>query len=1127
MQGRRGASSPFKGIKTPPHSPRAEERRPFSETHPPLSRASSGEARAKAQKLLDDRQISVRPAPRGLSVPAGANRRFDLVSALERLTTLVRTGLLVGEFARGLQDRVSGAIRMKAGCDPDELAGISETLEAEGEQACAFQLRAALAMNASAVDDRFMANLGALMRLEPNAGPGLGEPMREALVVHCRTLRALLSRNALPCFGDLGYVGSLDEPFHTLNRIIVWLERRWMLSDPMSMNDKVGLHTQHIEPDTPLSARRRTFSSSDGFDLRKLTLRVSNGRQWSGRTGWLLDSSLEQAFTALLDKRLVTCLRTVDDDVDSEILGFTLQPGCDSDTVANVAAALVNTEPALAMLLWAAWAMNETRADNEFMAAIRSVLELKRQIEMPPPSLWKILGQLLTHALALKVLGRASAPELLLDLCEPLYGCSVLRGGDLLGAMSTRTREVADRIVAALGGDEPASPRLGFSLWGPGASHDVETVASDFDRTGQPGLALQLLSVHITQLATLAEADLPCVHLATGIAASIDLLDGPAMQAMRLLLLHGRLLRHCGMVAGPQCDEALASMEASLIEQVLVSTGGTTDLLPIGTLDGVCCVLGALADVPHSDTQRRQIVQAAACLAAVDSGPGRRRVERSMRWAARAGGWTDLPDAKGFAVLSEQHRERLIKQLRLPLRQHGIAWNRGKFTVSSGTHPWTPSCCKSAVTMAHVRLCRPGRTSAAGEASALIQLLHCEIDLHDIASRASLLALGLRCAATDPKVLDEALCAVLDALVAQDGVLRTMLEGDVSDLPVVICTLALQARWLQDQVRRKGIRNIVDSAEFAATMASGSAPCLLDEALARIGADPLSLQRKATRRLLRRMLTPSARRGSMKALARPMLSQTLRDSSLHGAALIEGLLLLGRTERQSFVEPVMTAVMNALIDDGTGAKRAHLQALKSLLGQPIAMTWSRLSTQGPPGFVMAVPNLLATWLGTGVADLDAPGRLPEQLAAVLRQQRRSRGSEWRDSVEGLVFAIRVAVRASAGLSDEMLDAVGTPTPKRGSSTFGRSELFAHASLLACRDLLKAPVPPVADATQIELLACLMRAALALDMEDPFPCRDHLQWAAQCESKVEPGLLPARWFSEMRAKLHTGLQALTA
>ncbi|WP_457337619.1 hypothetical protein [Rhizobacter sp. P5_C2] len=1192
MEEQRGGGSPLRGIKTPPYSPRVDTARPFPRTHRPLSRSSSDKARAEARQLLAERQLSPRPPHTGLSAPAPVpvHDGLDLASALERLTNLVRQGLLVGEFVRDSQRRASGAMQMKAGCDPGELARIAEVLEAEGVHDCAFQLRAALVMNATAADDDFMPNLSALVRLEPSAGAGLSEPAREALVAHLRTLRVLLSRNVFPRFGDLGYVGSLDStggpgdsaslqvdeviveaPFDRLNFVIVLLEVRWMLPDPMSMHDKVGELMQQLEP--PKSARRRTFSRSGNFDLEKLTERVSNGRQWSGRTGWLLDSGLEQAFTALLDKRLVTCERAVDGDADSEILGFTLQPGCNSDTVADVAAALERIQPGLALLLWAAWAMNETMADGGFIAAITTVLDLKQKIEMPPLSLWAILGQLSTHARALLTLDRALEPDRVLLVSAPLHECSFLEGDELLEAVSKRACEVAELIRVEPRDQEPKGLRsaaiesliawgvspsdsrtvvadvgaldalarlfslqsfgsrvkqwvgddkhgfVGFSPWQLGTSRDVLTVAAAFARAGRTGLALQLLAVHLTQLRMLADDDLPCVVFAMKIARKTDLLNRPAMRAMRAILLHGRLLKHCDLVADLQCGKALATLETSLIEAVLVGTGSTGDMLPIGTIDGVCDLLDGLAGQIHSDRQLQKIVQAAACLAAVDTGPGRRRIERSLQ---RAGGGDLLPDAKRFATLCEEHQNQVIAQLRMPLKDQGVQWKQGRFVEPSGsTLLWTSPSCMSAVTITHVRLCRPGRTSTASDASSLIKFLHPKIDASDIAPRAALLALGLRCSAAGPHRTDEALGAVLDQLLGDDKVREAMLEGDVSDLPVVMSKL-IQAHWFTTDVRKKGLGHIVDSAEFATAMASGSAPCLLDEALAQIGADPMLLRGKRTRRLLRRMITPRACRGSLKAMVRPTLLQTLSDRSPRGAALIEALLLLNHDARKSLVDAVMKDVQA----NCEGVDLGDPKALTAALSHPITAMWSWRSGQSPPAFVMATPSLLSTWIGTGVADAGEPEKLLENLAAVLRQQRKDQGSEWRDSAAGLVFAARVALRASEGIGDDVLDAIVSPTSTRGSRKYGRSELFAHASLLACQWVLKRRLIPVEDTAQVALLARLMCAALALDMNDPAPGLDHLAWVEAHAGKVEQGLLAPKWFSDLRAKLHTELHALT-
>ena len=43
---------------------------------------------------------------------------------------------------------------------------------------------------------------------------------------------------------------------------------------------------------------------------------------------------------------------------------------------------------------------------------------------------------------------------------------------------------------------------------------------------------------------------------------------------------------------------------------IIVSTGSARDMLPVGTLDGVCHLLDGLAGGVHSDAQRQQIVLA-------------------------------------------------------------------------------------------------------------------------------------------------------------------------------------------------------------------------------------------------------------------------------------------------------------------------------------------------------------------------------------------------------------------------------------------------------------------------------------------------------------------------------------
>lgn len=1193
MEAQRGGGSPFRRSRTPQPSPRADAK-PFSETRLGRSRADSDEALAGARQLLETQRPSLRtlrrPSASEPSLREPDSESLDLSSALGRLTTLVIAGSIAGRIKRNAQGRVVAAFRMKTGCDPGELTRIAQALESGGECVCAFQLRVALMLDARAVDTNFMANLNAFIGLLPTAEGTMSHRSREELLAHCRSLRVLASREKFERFGDLGYLGnpgflgSLSaeearpgEPFDALNDVIVSLERRWMLCDPVSMGSSVDMRLEQIALDAPpKSSRRRTFSQSDGFDLRKLTGRVGNGRRWSGRTGWLLDSRLEQAFTALLDNGSVICDRAADGEGEgeSEIIGFTLKPGCHSDTVANVATALEKTEPVLALLLWAAWAMNETCVEKEFLEAIASVLKLKGRIDMPSLSLWRILGELSTHVRALLTLEAAPDPDQVLLVTAPLHDCNFLAGDELLEAVRKRSCAVTERALAeqqpgglrataiagmAAWGISPSdshamladggtldslvrlfslhspwsNPKqwvgddkhgfLDFSLCKPGTSHDVLTVASAFERAGLPGFALQLLAAHLTEMVELTGADLPCVALATKIASKTDLLNGLAMRAARAILLHARLIRQCELFADAQCGDALATLEENLIGAVVVSTGGTREMLPIGTIDGVCHILDGLAGRASSEEQGQKIGQAAACLAAVDSGPGRRRIERSLQRATIQGAGGALPSVKRFAALCEAHQGSVIAQLRVPLTQQGIQWRQGKFVEpDDSSFSWKPLSCMSALTIAHVRLCRPGFTATAGDASSLIKLLHPRIAASDTSLRAALLALALRCSAARPDLRDEALDAVVDDLLAGDAVRDAMLEGDVSDLPVVLCTL-VQAHWFTTDVRKKVFKHIVDSAEFAVVMASGSAPCMLDEALAQIGTDPMSLRRTRTRRLLRQMITPRACRGSLRAMARPMLLQTLNDRSPRGLALIEALCLLDHGLRKPLVDQVMAHLnaRNKEVDLG------DLTALATTLGQPISSTWSRRSGQRPPGFVTAAPSLFATWLGTGVADAGKPANLLQSLAAVLRHRRDASGSEWRDSAAGLVFAIRVALRASAGVADDVLDAVVTAAVSRGSRKYGRSELFAHASLLACRWVLAGRSMPMDDSSQVALLARLMCAALALDMKDPAPCADHLAWVDAHVGKVEPGLLDATWFSDMRAKLHIGLQALTA
>ena len=986
---------------------------------------------------------------------------------------------------------------------------------------------------------------------------------------------------------------------------------------------KTPPHSPRVDEVRPCSRTHRPLSRSSSDKVRAEARQLLAERQLTlhdkvgefvqrleaptGRTGRLLDSQpqLERAFTALLDNRLLTCERAVADDVDSEILGFTLQRGCDSGTVADVAAALEKTQPRLALLLWAAWAMNETSADGEFVAAITTVLELKQRIEMPSRSLSKILSQLSTHVLALLELGRASEAEQVL-VSDPLHDCNLLEGGELREAVETRSDEVRELIRTELGNQEWRGLRsaaieslaawgvslwdswtvvadgdaldalvrlfslqslgsrvkqwvgddehgfLGFSLWQLGTSHDVLTVAAAFKRADRSGLALLLLAAHLTQLHVLAEDDLPCVALAIEIASTTDLPNGLAMRAVRSILLHGRLLRQCDLFAGPPCDTALEGLEKCLTESVLAGTGGTRDMLPIGTIDGVCHLLDGLTGRRRPDEQRQKIVQAAARLAAVDSGPGRRRIERSLkRAAAFIGKWADLPDEKRFAALCEEHRMRVIAQLRVLLKRQHIQWKKGKFVAPDDkAFSWSPLSCMSAVAIAHVRLCRPGpgRHSAASEASTLIKLLHPQTDVSDIALRAALLALGLRCSAAGLGVKDETLGSVLDELLADDKVREAMLEGDVSDLPVVMCTL-LQASWFTTDARKTGFDHIVDSAAFAAVMAGGSAPRLLDEALGLIGANPMLLPAWTTRHLLRRMITPRACRGSLKALVRPTLLKTINDRSRWwGPVLIEALLLLDHDVRKPLVDAVMklaflkvdlgshpkvlTAALNhdarklvdavmklALVNVDLGD---HQKALTAVLSHPISATWSLWWGPIPPGFVLARPSLLSIWLGTGLADACESGKLLENLAADLREQHECQSSEWRDSAAELVFAVRVALRASEGFADDVLDAIVSPPLTRGSREYGRSELFAHASLLACQWVLKGRALPIPDTAQVALLARLMCAALALDMDDPASYLDHLAWVDHLvwveAGKVEQGPLDAKWFSDLRAEL---------
>jgi hypothetical protein len=398
------------------------------------------------------------------------------------------------------------------------------------------------------------------------------------------------------------------------------------------------------------------------------------------------------------------------------------------------------------------------------------------------------------------------------------------------------------------------------------------------------------------------------------------------------------------------------------------------------------------------------------------------------------------------------------------------------------------------------------------------------IERFDAALRGAVLALGLRASAADPKVLETAaFAAVLDQLLADHEVVQAMLESEVSDLPVVMCTLALASdHWFQADARKEGFTLIVESVEFSVAMDSGSASFLLDEVLARFGANILSLRRRPMRSLLRCTFTQHACRGSMEAMARPLLMQAVFDRSRSAGksrsrALIEGLMVLDQAQRMPLFEGVVLAA----------GKRAEMSSVdKSLFAQPISLAPTWRSAWTAPSVVIKDERLLATWLGAGVADART-GDLLESLAGVIRRQRKnSRRKDWLDSAPGLVFAIRLALRASKGLVEGPSEGVGSPALRRGSRKAGRPELFAQASVLACRFVLKGRVLPVSQDAQAALLAHLMCAALALDMDDAAPCLDHLQWVEEHEDRVEEGKLRPSWFSDLRKKLNAELQALT-
>lgn len=1140
-------------------------------------------------------------------------------SAGRRLDEMVKNGTLLREAVTRAGRKRTARITLLPGCDTDELTRIAEALDADRE---ALLLRAALLMFATSVDARLLANLDAFMPLCLRSDRGVpSDGYRQELLVHLRALCTLARRSPLQ---NEKQAVALDQCCATLEKR--WNLPEHLIN--AQVDQRITTFKLLSLPPLTIPGSPRGTPRDDGFDLGKMLARFRGERASLSsplKSRFTRDTRLEQVVTGWLDDGTLQCLITNDDPVPGSVSRFVLGPDAPAHEVAAVATVLKDRgEWHLALLWWSAWAMNANRADEAFIHVIKTVLVLEDCIELPPVSTWDELSRLCAHAMALKRLKRCDFASDLQACIERLQALVTLEhrlfpqvlacataivqrlpeDERASGRWSRRLARIEARVTRAraehglqacgLGVDESATclakpetldvvmrlllqgnlqPRVessprdgfrGFDAMRRAEPGDVVTLASVFAGVGRPALALQLLAAHLTQLAALNGEDLACVSSVIDIARNIDPKDGAAVQAIRSILLHIRLLLHCEVAAVQELEvvdvdavddrpladqeireieagndqvEILREFEAALLTCLQPGSAETADIPLIGDVDGLCHLLERMAGDPllMAGPRRVVVMQAAAQWAATCTGPARDGVRQA--WAHANG----LPaDGEDFASQSMEWRRALVLQLGQQLEDAaftfemrpfpgGEAWQRQLIVPTSVQVP-VDGCLAYAAAV----LRRSGRTPA-GQAACWVPLLVGHVDARDTPRRARLLVLALRAIEREPKVMAQApFSEAMAKLLADHGVLSSLLDEMPDDLPSVVFSLVLAGSGSDsalDELLHDCLKAISCSAAFASAMTRRSGAWMLDGALSCILEQPLLLQRPEVCEVLRCMATPPARSGSMKAMAMAVVMRLLREHGAIGPALVECLAMQGLEARKKSAAGVMKCIetsegaSSGMTPRKDGTTRENLETLRSLLVENIVPRRRSLHSN-PPRLVTQDPLLHSTWLGAGVADAIAGEgeHLLPMLAEVHREQRKRRGNGWRESGEGLVFALQLFLRAAADQPDEVLDGLICAQGVKGTAKLKSSEWMAFAGLVASQVVLKRrPVQIETSGVPVQL-ARLMCAALSLEMRDPVACLRHLLEAQACKGEAEGPvgnkLFSTAWCARIRARLHT-------
>ena len=1117
--------------------------------------------------------------------PSVAAEEVDHAQA--RLTELLGEGSLRRVFVGPEGGFKAAILEVNPPCDVDELMSIAQVLERWGNHFVALQLRMSLVMNSTSIDTTLMANLDALTRLNTPALSTMGKQLTQDLVVHCRALYALArllhdcSPKVVHKLGeiiiDLEICWQVDlEPADELDRTSLRmneLQTRRLLRSPSSSSDD-----------------RRRSGDRGSFGLQKFTphrRHASRLPSLSNLLGTGADPVLERAFTRWVEEGVLRFDVSQDGEGECAVRRIWMKSGCLPEVAAKVAGAASSIEgelPFISLLLTAAQALNAISADDAFVLAIRSMLRLKARIEAPAPSLWIVLSDVYVHAVTLKTLGFAPVPDSLQSAIDALSNFILVdieqlpllvheRATNLMAqhltlgfdvgpgllkmaeieAKATRQSDLAHATRSLTEwGIEPKGigaffarsgaleafarlllaravrPRLergkfgklqvsGFDVLHPGKPTDVVEVASAFVHAQRGDIALQLLASHWMHRLKLTRDDLPCLSSFVRIAKDVDVTDELAMKVVHSVVLHGRLLLRCGLSADTRCDRAWQYAENSLMRLLRARSDEANDAMAAGDVDGICHLLDDLTGDSHSDARRDAIVGAAAKVAAAHGGARLARIRRSV----------SAPLEESFEKLLGLARTDRVKRLRDRLPLSDEEWRGAKAPDRSmlDMAEWSEARVQAVIDWVNAQLDLLDGVDPAINGVPWLLSAHAAADT--TWQLGDLLALALGCAARAPEVLKQkAFFTVLVKLLSDDQVVDAMLQGDVTELPAVMFALAVgQSGTLDRKHVWNRIQKIHNSVEFASAMASASGHWILDDTLMQVCRNPLWLEWRATRAVLRAMLTQSACRGSLRAVGQPILRSALAQKGARiGQALIECLLLLDLPARKAMADGLAKVATEYGILETDGKRVAQLVVV------PIVPRRRYLATHNPPAFVLENEGFLATWLGTGVADCvasDGVKRLLPLLAEVLRRQRKDVGKGQRESPQGLAFAVRLAMRAAMGQTDELLDSIALGSQLRESGKRGHSELFAHASLVAQCVLRRRRMPHALERTEVALLAHLMCASLMLDIQDAPAGLDHLHWVESREAQVESFLLSSTWFTKIRGRLHTELHALTA